>query len=660
MNRLIFWVAVFVAHAQTLPTGLTETYQLEFLDSTATRIDFPLSGGFQSPFALVIRLDEDLPRQLILVNSGSRSVYRFELDSSGTPIFHERMAISDRVNRWLHLRDMDSDERIDLLTFDRFNNLQFYRGLGGFSFSSNPVFITDTTGAPIQPEFGNLPVIYDYDQDGRAEIYITTQINGFINRYEATSTPLIYRLTATRFGGVSVVGLAKQPGKKHGQSTFAFWDRDRDGDPDLLWGDQFQTHFYYLENVSTQDTLKFVQRDDRFNPDAIFNFEGTYHIPLITDLNSDTIPDLLVLSQQAERRTIQSFYGRDSGFISHRTDYIRTIDTGSNASIAITDLDMDGLDDLVISAYQGENNAFDLHFYRRQPITLTYQPFSFSGKIDWPWTSPFVAGFDVHIQDLNGDLIWDVLFVDENGNLRESINRGTRLQPLFTTVTTVLTGLGNFAEFELINPDNDGDLDLLVTQIQGRVFIYESRSTRFDTPTELTQLNNAEVKTIAKVTDSRVIILQRNDGFVQDLTIHSNMTVMLNKTAIWLPLQGIFSRLTLLDEDLDGILDVRLGTDNGGMLTYQGRVSTPLQLPNMLTIHPNPSSNEQTVTLPESVTIDKVQMMNPLGQTIPVSWTQVGRTVAIQIPNTTAAGLYIIEFVTLTGTRLYAKSLRLR
>ncbi len=267
-----------------------------------------------------------------------------------------------------------------------------------------------------------------------------------------------------------------------------------------------------------------------YQNDGVYNTSGvpslTFSAPRFADLDNDNDFDLVLSGSDSPPVMLENIGSAsnpsfsETGFISHNI-------TALEADLCtLADLDNDGDFDLIASGYGG----------------LTY--FNNTGSIITPsFTRDTLvfAGLNVGnnpaptIADINGDGAPDLIIgLSESGALKYYINSGSSTTAEFLESNAMLLGIdvGLYAYPELVDPDGDGDWDLLVGRDDLNLYYY------------------------------------RNDGTAQEPNWSSN-----NSYCSGLAGNHYFTTPTMVDLNGNGLLDIVYG-HYGGLLNYFNNTGT--------------------------------------------------------------------------------------
>lgn len=165
----------------------------------------------------------------------------------------------------------------------------------------------------------------------------------------ATAPRLVrYALSTLKFRSVAL----QTPGRNYG---CAVADVDQDGLPDLVWTDHRAAKLYVRLN-----------RGGKFPGDSIEGFAGTRQFAALAvgDLNGDRVPDALVGSEYGDitgsENQLHVLIGKGDGTF-QRASLLNVTERGHPDSLAIADLNGDGLQDIVVATTFGTMNGGYIH-----------------------------------------------------------------------------------------------------------------------------------------------------------------------------------------------------------------------------------------------------------------------------------------------------------
>lgn len=209
--------------------------------------------------------------------------------------------------------DVDNDEKRDLLVspfdpgLDRNENLNsvwYYKNTGTddvpyFEFQKENLFQDEM----IDVGGGAYPVMYDIDQDGLQDLFISNF--GYLDStyYSFGFLYLLYRSQVAYYANT---GTEDEPAYRLVDDDFAdiaslditgaypaFSDLDGDNDPDMLLGNE-DGKLFFLENLAGPGN---VPQYDKPQPNYQGIDVGYFSTPQLIDLNRDGLPDLVIGEQ---------------------------------------------------------------------------------------------------------------------------------------------------------------------------------------------------------------------------------------------------------------------------------------------------------------------------------------------------------------------------
>ncbi|MDO7877155.1 FG-GAP-like repeat-containing protein [Hymenobacter sp. ASUV-10] len=235
-------------------------------------------------------------------------------------------------------------------------------------------------------------------------------------------------------------------------------DLDGDGLLDLLVGKLDGTLSHYEQTAANAPTFGLVT--NTFNSIDV----GFYSAPTFTDLDGDGLLDLLVGKLDGSMAHYEQTVA-NGGTFALATASFNTIDVGDRSAPTLTDLDGDGLLDLLVGKYSGQVSHYEQTVANGGTFALVTASF---GGISVSTNSTLT------VADLDGDGLLDMLVGRYDGSIVHS--EQTAANGLtFALVTTFFNsiGVGNLSAPTLTDLDGDGLLDLLVGEQDGTLNHYE-------------------------------------------------------------------------------------------------------------------------------------------------------------------------------------------
>lgn len=512
------------------------------LGTSGVAYDLPFLGGFNVPRPQLVDIDGDGDLDVFIQEQPDRLMFLERTGDHGPLAFRSDQYQGMEIGEWSRFVDLDADGDLDLLCEEPFSYVRVYRNVGS---PTAPVFeraadsLKDAQGRPIFADRQNIPNLVDIDDDGLLDLFLG-RVTGTVARYESVGQSEDdlpqFALVTERFEDIEIV--AQFGTARHGANTLGFGDVDGDGDLDLLWGDYFESGVLLITNAGSSRSPVFRTTPRPFPLHDPVRSSG-YNAPILADWDGDGDKDLLVGvlggAFNPNLTTVENLLWLDNpgdGRLTQQTGrFLYGIDVGSESIVAQTDIDGDGRVDLVVANKidVGSNVTGSMQvFWNETPVdgAPTYREGGYLRMPELYHPSPAFA-------DLDGDGIEDMIMGQWRGQLAffKGTGRGTRNAPeaAFELVSDQYIKLtrGSNAVPALGDVDGDGDLDLFVGESSGEVNYYENVGTPTDPTFELVSDNYGEI----------------------DI--------------------GRRSMPTLYDIDGDGLLDLLMGTEKGGLFVYR-------------------------------------------------------------------------------------------
>ncbi len=332
--------------------------------------------------------------------------------------------------------DGSNDGLPDLLVGRSDGLLRVSQNLGGGEFSSPSLFVPVTgpvNGTAIDVGTFSAPVAVDLDGDGRQELVVGAA-DGTLRafRFDAAQRAYVEQTgNANPFGNLSYTGSApssdpanpflplaasRQAIDVGANAKPTFIDLDRDGLLDLVVGaDDGALHAWknygtqyrlpmtngYLNGFSTPGAVQFLPF--AVNPFAGIDV-GNDAAPAFSDLDLDGLPDLVI-----GKRTgyLDVWHNTGSGWDRFATDPFLGNYLGTSTTPTFGDIDGDGYDDLVVGNAQGTFTAFRNTAGAGQAILITITPENDAPTITSPAAVKYVEtrtgpAYRIEATDLDG------------------------------------------------------------------------------------------------------------------------------------------------------------------------------------------------------------------------------------------------------------------
>ncbi len=508
----------------------------------------PFTGGTNAPTLQLVDIDNDGDPDLFVQDRADQlTFYR----NDGTPTQYQFNWQTDffadlATGAWFKFIDMDGDGDFDLFAENPFSLIRYYRNTGS---PENPSFevavdtLRDTAGNLIEVDGFSVPDWADIDCNGTIDLFLG-RTTGFVTYYQGLgldgqNNPL-FTFVTNSFEDINVQtggGLQPAGSSRHGANSITFIDIDDDGDLDLFWGDFFAESVVYLQNDGTCGNPDINITTQSYPPQNPIS-TGGFNVPRFGDIDGDGDWDMFIGVIGGATSTTANivdniFFYENAGSLNapdfqFRTSrLIETVDIGANANPALFDIDDDGDLDLLLGNQQDLNSPDEansrLHFFENRGSATV--PALFLADIDYLENDRrFDLNYDPTLGDLDGDGDPDMLVGKWDGRLSYFENQGSASAPNFQLIDNFYAAIdvGNYNTPTLVDIDNDGDLDLICGEFFGNLNLY------------------------------------RNTGSASS-PVFTEEDLNFGGIAV-----GEFSHPAFSDFDLDGDLDLFVGSDLGG------------------------------------------------------------------------------------------------
>ncbi len=514
------------------------------------------------------------------------------------------------------------------------------------------------------------PAIDDMDCDGDLDILTFNVGGGQIELFQNLSVEngygtdsLIFKLVEFCWGGIFETGFTKEvelvntPGGcatpnspniefRHAGSTLLTMDMDNDGDKDLILGDLSFDNLNFLKNGGNCSQAWMEEQDVNFPsnsvPVEVFSYPSAFSL----DVDNDGIKDLIAapnLARGGENAKVSWVY-KNTGtndlpvFEFQQDDFLveNMFDLGGQSHPVFVDVDNDGLLDMIVGNggffddFQvtrsglylfknvGDENspAFELidsnylNLNQFNPLSFNFSPdfgdLDGDGDLDLvvgeesgslfyaenvagpnapmqfaSWQYPYQSinvglSSTPQIFDLNQDGLLDLIIGEKNGNINFFPNQGEKNKPVFESDPSVAPNNFFLGEVDTRQPG------FIIGSSQA-TFFYQAGEIWLATGTE-----NSGVE-VYKVVDNQV-----------------DMNFALSEIGDEIPNVGFKTSIALADLNNDGLLEMALGNERGGLsffttpwINSQLTSSKERILNSNLKIYPNPASDFLRLDLPE-------------------------------------------------------------
>ncbi len=598
MTRAFLVLALAVAPASA-QTWTRDSAPFSVVDPSGTIVRDPFAGGVAAPRPQWWDVDEDGDLDLLVQTYADALTLWERVGPAPTDLAWRTDHWHDlRVGQWARVADLDGDGDGDVLAEEPLSGIRYYqRADQGFADPIGPL-VDARSGDPISADRQNVPALADVTCDGILDL-LQAQVDGTLTVFEglgpgADGVPR-FQLLEEEWPGVLVIGDQKSapspfefddygpsaPGEsgrpKHGASALDVADVDGDGDNDLVWGDFFSPSLYLLENDGTCPHPAFPIATTAF-PTSALRTAG-YNAAAVSDVNSDGRDDLTVgvvggAFGTAPLRNLHLLTQREDGTFTRVTDtLVPGLDAGSGSAPAWGDLDGDGDADLVVGTTDGE-------LFVWENVGTPAVPSLRAARLDLPDLGGY--SFVPTIADLDGDGLSDLLVGSFSGDVFAFRQTGAMEFAPMTTDGSPLAEVprGNFAAPTAMDVDGDGDIDLIVGESSGDLNLLRNDGSRTAPGPFVAQ---SEALVDRNGSGARPTLHRDRDGLlVLVIGTRGGTLVGYRQAALGsadfaphdlnLPDKPMPADLapTLFDVDGDGIADLTLGHQAGGLWFFHG------------------------------------------------------------------------------------------
>jgi len=355
--------------------------------------------------------------------------------------------------------DLDGDGLLDLILGEWDGNLNHYeqdeQGSVNFNLITNNFNGIDV-GGESNPSFINL------DDDPLLELIIG-ESNGNLNYYKQDSLGSnIFNFITANFNDIIDVGNRSVP---------AFSDLDNDGLLDMVVGENFGQLFHY-EQVSLGSS-SFVYITNKFNEINL----PFYSSPTFTDLDNDGLLDMII-GWGSNNLIHYEQNAPNSEYFVLITSNFSNINTGFCLSPTFTDLDNDELLDLIFGTWGGEL----IHYEQEEPSAenFSFVSSNFSG-ISYNTGMCLSPTFT----DLDNDGLLELILGEALGNLNhyEQVITGSEN---FNIITQNFfdVDVGSYSTPCFIDINGDNFHDLIIGDENGKIHYYKRIPVEPETPSD--------------------------------------------------------------------------------------------------------------------------------------------------------------------------------
>lgn len=539
------------------------------------------AGGIDQPRFQFTDIDGDSDQDLFILDRDERLMFYRAVN--GTYLLESRSDFGLSAGAWFRFTDIDNDGDQDFFTSGPFSEVSFYTNIGSPvspQFQLTAAAVKDTSGIPLFSERFSVPAFADIDADGDDDLFSGSQ-SGSITFFRNVGTPAAsaFAFITDKFNGIEIIGGGGTlPKAMHGASGIEFFDADSNGTLDLFWGDYFNRSLYFLKNTGTASAPNIILVDSTF-PDEAVIFTNGFNIPQHTDIDRDGLTDLMVGSVFPTSEIDNFHFYRNAGsnqepfYLLETKNFVPMIDAGSRSAITTADVDGDGDQDMIIGSAGGTVTVHRNTGSTSVPA-FTVQPdatFSLAGDFYLTVT----AG------DINADGKPDLLCGNFNGRLKAFVNTGSGSTISFAPFTYTLDAYdaGQNSAPCFADPDRDGDNDLFIGSSGGTVILLRNNGTNAvpvfesDAAFTLPDLGSDAIPSVTDLDKDGLddLIIGTSEGILHHYEQISSgaLTFILRSNSMGIPPINTQAAPSFADMDSDGDPDLLLGNGKGGVMYHR-------------------------------------------------------------------------------------------